>query len=122
MAVFLLVVCAFGCVKAFVSGDKELAAFCVENSGDVVRLGVIGFVCLKVVYVGGDDIERVDGDDFCGVGQIHDFGYGHSYAQSCEAAGPRRDVYVFDFFRARAEVVEEAPNSGKNLSAVPHRL
>lgn len=122
MAVFLLAVCAFGCVEAFVSGDKELAAFCVENSGDVVRLGVIGLVCLKVVYVGGDDIERVDCDNFCGVGQIHDFGYGHSYAQSCEAAGPRRDVYVFDFFRARAEVVEEAPNSGKNLSAVPHRL
>ena len=122
MGVFLPAACAVGCVKAFVNRDKELAAFCVENSGDVFRLGVIGLVYLKVVCVCCDDIKCVDGDDFCGVGQIHDFGYGHSYAQSCEAAGPRRDVYVFDVFRARAEVVEEAPNSGKNLSAVPHRL
>lgn len=122
MAVFLLAACAVGSVKAFVSSDKELAAFCVQDSSDVVRLGVIGLVYLTIVCVGGDDIECVDGDDFCGVGQIHDFGYGHSYAQSCEAAGPRRDVYVFDIFRARAELLEEAPNSGKNLSAVPHRL
>ncbi len=108
---------------AFVNGDEELASLGVEDGGDsifarrrslVIRV-LNGVLCGEIDYIGGDYIERIDCNDFCGIGQVHCLCESHSDAQAGEAAGADRYVDLLNFLWFSAEAVQQATNGRKNL-------
>ena len=108
MAVLILVCC-----------DEELASLCVEDSGDFSEFGVFALFYI-VGCISGNYIQSVDGDDFCGVCEVHCFCEGYSYSQAGEAAGADGYINMLDFSWFSAEAVQQVVNSGEDLCTVPH--
>ena len=90
-------------------------------TGRVFRMkscGCVFFVYI-VVCIGGDYVECIDGDDFCGVCQVHCLCKGHGDSQACEAAGPYGDVDLLDLAGLSAKAVQNITDGWKNLRTVP---
>ena len=111
--------------ETLISGHEKLIAFGIEDSSDFFvarcRSFVTGGLLGESDYVGGDYVEAVNSDDFCGVGQVHCLCNSDSDSQACEAAGASRNIDVFDFVRFFAEALEQAANGRKGLRAVSQR-
>ncbi len=79
--------------------------------------------CVFFLYIvgciGGDYVECIDRDDFCGVGQVHCFCEGYGDAQTCEASRPDRDVNLVDLVGLSSEAFQDVTNGWKNLRTVP---
>ena len=75
-------------------------------------------LCGKTNFVGGDYVECIDSNDFCGVCQVHCLCKGNGDAQACEAAGANRDVNLPDLARLSAEAVQDITDGSKNLRTV----
>ena len=82
-----------------------------------------GYVCVFFFYIvgciGGDYVECIGRDDFCGVSQVHCLSESYGDAQACEASGPDGYMYLLDLVRLFAETVQDVADGGKNLGAVP---
>ena len=120
-----------------VSGDEELAALGVEDGGNcfVVRDSWLvtripyhvprapcPVTCIgQVDYVGGDDVECIDGDDFCSVGQVHSLCDSCGNPQAGEAARPDGDINMLNLAGFLAEAAQQAMDGRKNFCTVSER-
>jgi len=102
-----------------VNGDEELVAFRIENGGDVLDTRC-SMLDSKVDDIGGDYVQCIDRNDFCGVCEVHYFCRGYCNAQTGEAAGADRDIDVLDLFGLSGYVFEQSRNSGEYFRTVSH--
>ena len=96
-----------------------MATLCVENSGDF--FGFDFFVPYAVESVCSEDVHRIDGDDFYGACEVHNFGQGNGESQARETARADRNINMLNFIRFFAETVQQFGHGGEELGTVPHR-
>lgn len=114
------------CSEAFEQGGVELASLSIEERGNplaVMSGGIAGFnwvLWCEINHICCDDVERVDGDDFGFVGQVHSFCDGDGDSQACEAARADGNVNLANLGGCSGEALEESGDGGEYLSGVLH--